>query len=79
MLAEKATAAQSALEEAKSALQGLKEGDGSKQDEYEALKKEGVRVKKQLAEAEAKVQVGAGFPFEPLMSHDGDLSLTIRR
>jgi len=57
LLAAKATAAQSALEDARNALQGLKEGDGTKQEEYEALKKEAVRVKKQLADGEAKVEV----------------------
>jgi len=38
-------------------LQSLREGDGSKQDEYAALKKEAARVKKQLLDGEGLVEV----------------------
>lgn len=54
---QKATGAQTALEEAKVGLETLREGDGSKQEEYAGLKKEAGKVKKQLAEAEARLEV----------------------
>ncbi|ORY34983.1 RecF/RecN/SMC N terminal domain-domain-containing protein [Naematelia encephala] len=63
LLAEKAVGAQAALTEANAALKALREGDGNKQAEYEGLKKEAVKVKKQLADAEAKMQT---------MSHTSD-------
>ncbi|WWD20077.1 hypothetical protein CI109_104551 [Kwoniella shandongensis] len=56
LLAQKATGVQEALAEAKANLQTLKDGDGSKQEEYAALKKEAAKVKKQLAESEAKLE-----------------------
>jgi structural maintenance of chromosome 4 len=57
LLAQKATGAQQALEEARANLDKLRDGDGAKQEEYEALKKEAVKVKKQLAAAEENIQV----------------------
>jgi structural maintenance of chromosome 4 len=57
LLSEKATGAQVALEEARTALKALKEGGGSKQDEFAALKKEGVLVKKQLQDGESRLEV----------------------
>ncbi|GFZ50178.1 hypothetical protein JCM24511_07933 [Saitozyma sp. JCM 24511] len=56
LLAQKATGAQQALEEARANLDKLRDGDGAKQEEYEALKKEAVKVKKQLAAAEENIQ-----------------------
>ncbi|KAK8849453.1 hypothetical protein IAR55_004786 [Kwoniella newhampshirensis] len=56
LLAQKATGIQEALAEAKANLQSLKEGDGSKQEEYAALKKEAFKVKRQLADSEAKLE-----------------------
>ncbi|WVQ96218.1 hypothetical protein IAU59_003322 [Kwoniella sp. CBS 9459] len=56
LLAQKATGVQAALDEAKANLQSLKEGDGSKHEEYQALKKEQIKVKKMLEQAEAKLE-----------------------
>lgn len=58
MLTQKATGLQTALEEAKENLATLKQGDGSKQQEYDALKKEAIKVKKQLADSEGRLEVG---------------------
>lgn len=55
LLAQKASGAQSALEEARANLQRLKDIDGSKQDEFASLKKDEVKARKQLAEAEHTV------------------------
>ncbi len=60
LLAQKATGAQTALEEARANLKSLKEGDGSKQEEYEALEKEGAKVNKQVTESEGKIEVRHG-------------------
>ncbi|KAK4685041.1 structural maintenance of chromosome 4, partial [Tremellales sp. Uapishka_1] len=56
LLVQKATGVQSALEEAEANLQGLKNGDQSKQAEYAELKKEAIKVQKQLAGSESKVE-----------------------
>jgi structural maintenance of chromosome 4 len=76
LLVEKATGAQTALEEARSSLKSLKEGDGSKQDEYEALKKEGVKVKRQLAEGESKIEVSDVAPLQVNGRADGQTHRT---
>lgn len=62
LLAQKATGAQQALEEARANLEKLRNGDGAKQEEYEALKKEAIKVKKQLVASEEKIEVsGSGL------------------
>lgn len=48
---------QTALEEARNALEALKNGDGSKQQEYTDLKREAAKVQKELATKEAEVEV----------------------
>jgi structural maintenance of chromosome 4 len=60
LLVQKASGAQTALQEARDSLEALKEGGGSKQEEYTALKKEAVTVKKQLGEGEGRLEVGLG-------------------
>ena len=55
LLLQKATGAQSALEEALNSLQTLKESGEGKHEEYTALKKEAHKAKKSLAEAEDRV------------------------
>ena len=57
LLAQKATGAQATLQEAEANLTALKEGDCLKQEELGVLKKEAVRVKRQIAESEGKVEV----------------------
>lgn len=56
LLAQKATGAQEALDEAHAALQAIRDGDQSKHDEYKALKKEAKRAKEELAEAEQTLE-----------------------
>lgn len=56
LLAQKATGAQEALEEAHAALQAVRDGDQSKHEEYAALKKEASKAKKELAEAEETLE-----------------------
>ncbi|OCF77743.1 hypothetical protein I204_01743 [Kwoniella mangroviensis CBS 8886] len=56
LLAEKATSMQTALDEAKANLQALKYGDEGKHEEYNALKQEHVKAKKQLSEAESRLE-----------------------
>lgn len=56
LLAQKATGAQEALEEAHAALQAVRDGDQSKHEEYAALKKEAAKAKKELAEAEETLE-----------------------
>ncbi|CAD6578745.1 MAG: hypothetical protein TREMPRED_002256 [Tremellales sp. Tagirdzhanova-0007] len=56
LLAQKATGAQATLQEAEANLTALKEGDCLKQEELGVLKKEAVRVKRQIAESEGKVE-----------------------
>lgn len=48
---------QTALEDARTALATLKEGDGSKQQEYSDLKREASKVQKELSAKEAEVEV----------------------
>lgn len=56
-LAKKATGMQTALEEARASLAALKEGDGSKQQESNDLKREAAKVQKELSVKEANVEV----------------------
>ena len=56
-LAQKATGMQTALEEARASLAALKEGDGSKQQESNDLKREAAKIQKELAAKEANVEV----------------------
>ena len=58
-LAEKAAAADAAMEDARANLKSLKQGDGSKQAEHDELKKEAVQVKKALASGEQDAEVGS--------------------
>ena len=62
MLAEKAASAEAALDEARKNLEKLKQGDGSKQEEYEELKKEAAKVKKALANGEQNLEVSPTAP-----------------
>ncbi|ODN78385.1 hypothetical protein L202_04024 [Cryptococcus amylolentus CBS 6039] len=55
-LAEKATSKQGALDEARENLKSLKEGGEGKHEDYARLKKEAVRVKKAIADGEAKLE-----------------------
>jgi hypothetical protein len=48
---------QTALEDARTALAALKEGDGSKQQESNDLKREAAKIQKDLAAKEANVEV----------------------
>ena len=57
LLAQKATGAAEALEDAKKALQKLQDSEGGKREKYEGLKKELSKTKRNLAEGEEKVQV----------------------
>lgn len=57
MLAQKATGAQQALEEAKANLDKIKAGDGDKQEEHAALKKEKVKAAKALESKQAELEV----------------------
>lgn len=57
LLAQKASGVQEALQEASVSLQDLKAGGEAKHVEYAALKKESAKVKKQLAESEARLEV----------------------
>lgn len=56
LLAQKATGMQAALVESKASLEALREGGGSKQEEYQGLKKEALRVGRQLGEYEQKLE-----------------------
>lgn len=56
LLAQKATGAQEALEEAHAALQAVRDGDKSKHDEYASLKKEAAKAKKELADSEETLE-----------------------
>jgi DNA repair exonuclease SbcCD ATPase subunit len=56
-LAQKATGMQTALQEARASLAALKEGDGSKQQESNDLKREAAKIQKELAAKEANVEV----------------------
>jgi structural maintenance of chromosome 4 len=56
-LAQKATGMQTALEEARASLASLKEGDGSKHQESNDLKREAAKIQKELATKEANVEV----------------------
>ncbi|KLT44076.1 hypothetical protein CC85DRAFT_311309 [Cutaneotrichosporon oleaginosum] len=67
LLAQKATSAQTALEEAEQNIQAIKEGDQAKRGEYKRLKKEAVAAKQELADAEAKLQ-GMGAQLDDLRS-----------
>lgn len=60
-LAQKATGMQTALEDARAALAALKEGDGSKQQESNDLKREAAKIQKDLAAKEANVEVSLGL------------------
>ncbi|OXG25339.1 hypothetical protein C367_03158 [Cryptococcus neoformans Ze90-1] len=55
LLSEKATGILKSMQEAEEHLQSLRDGDGEKQEEYARLKKEASKVKKLVAEGEAKV------------------------
>lgn len=57
LLIQKATGAQTALDEAKESLKSLKEGGQGKQEQYAELKKEAAKVKKALAEKEQEFEV----------------------
>ena len=48
---------QTALEEARASLAALKEGDGSKQQESNDLKREATKIQKELSAKEANVEV----------------------
>jgi len=48
---------QTALEEARASLAALKEGDGSKQQESNDLKREAAKIQKELSAKEANVEV----------------------
>lgn len=79
LLAQKASGAQTALEDARANLESLKAGDGSKQEEYGALEKEAAKVKKQLGESEAKVEVGpGGLDTGPRINSAADFHFEIR-
>jgi structural maintenance of chromosome 4 len=67
LLAQKATSAQIALEEAEQNIQAIKEGDQAKREEYKRLKKEAAAAKQELAQAEEKLQ-GMGAQFDALRS-----------
>ena len=56
-MSQKASGVQTAVTEAEQTLEVLKQGDATKQAEYAGLKKESIKVKKQLAEGEAKIEV----------------------
>ena len=56
-LAQKATGMQTAIDEARAAVAVLKDGDGSKQQEYNELKREAAKAQKELAAKEAEVEV----------------------
>jgi structural maintenance of chromosome 4 len=56
-LTQKATGMQTALEDARAALAALKDGDGSKQQEANDLKREAAKIQKDLAAKEANVEV----------------------
>lgn len=60
-LAQKATGMQTALEDARTALAALKEGDGSKQQESNDLKREAAKIQKDLAAKEARFEVSLGL------------------
>lgn len=68
LLAQKATSAQTALEEAEQNIQAIKEGGQAKRDEYKRLKKEAAAAKQELADAEEKLH-GMGAQFEALRSN----------
>ncbi|KIR56495.1 hypothetical protein I315_00669 [Cryptococcus gattii Ru294] len=55
LLAEKATGILKSMQEAEEHLQSLRDGDNEKQEEYTRLKKEASKIKKLVAEGEAKV------------------------
>ena len=57
-MVQKASGAQTALEEALANLEQVKASDGSKNDEYAVLRKERKMVEREMQDAEAKVQVG---------------------
>jgi structural maintenance of chromosome 4 len=57
LLAQKASGVHTALEEAEANLATLQETDSSKQEEHASLKKEAVKLKKQLTESETRFQV----------------------
>lgn len=67
LLAQKATSAQDALEEAEQAITAIKENDQAKRDEYKRLKKEAAEAQKQLAAAEQKLE-GMSSQSEALRS-----------
>lgn len=48
---------QTAIEDARAAVTALKEGDGSKQQEYNDLKRESAKAPKELSIKEAEVEV----------------------
>ncbi|WVO23287.1 uncharacterized protein IAS62_004637 [Cryptococcus decagattii] len=55
LLAEKATGILKSMQEAEEHLQSLRDGDSEKQEEYTRLKKEASKIKKLVAEGEAKI------------------------
>lgn len=57
LLAEKATGILKSMQEAEEHLQSLRDGDNEKQEEYTRLKKEASKIRKLVAEGEAKVTV----------------------
>lgn len=56
-LAQKATGMQTAIDDARAALAALRDGDGSKHQEYNDLKKEAAKAQKELASKEAEIEV----------------------
>lgn len=60
-LAQKATGMQTAIDDARAALAALKDGDGSKQQEYNELKREVAKAQKELASKEAEIE--ASHPY----------------
>lgn len=67
LLQKKASGAQDAFNEARINLETLKQGGEGKQEEYASLKKEAVKAKKALGDAESKFEVR---PRLRLCTHD---------
>lgn len=56
---------QTAIDDARAALAALKDGDGSKQQEYNELKRELAKAQKELAAKEAEIEVSHPYQQTP--------------
>jgi hypothetical protein len=70
---------QTALEEARASLAALKEGDGSKQQESNDLKREAAKIQKELSAKEANVEVRSDHVLDRLTRLTSSHSVVVVR